>query len=80
MPFEVKQNKGCWYHIGPRPLIWRPGSFQAWMQGDINYDTHGALAIAIVVDDHTGDVHVVPAQSIHFGVIPNPEEKTNAPQ
>ncbi len=79
MPFAIKQNKACWYYIGARPLIWWPGSFQAWMQGDINYDTHGALAIAIVVDDRTGEVHVVPAQSIHFGVTPDPKEKTDAP-
>ncbi len=74
MATEIKQNKACWYHVGPRPRIWRGGSFQAWMPGHIDYDT-SALVLAVVVDANTGRTHVVPAEDVQFGA--NPKEMPN---
>jgi hypothetical protein len=59
----MKDTRCCWYRENEK-TDWKTGKFHQW---SVNYHEHGPTPVAIVEDEKTYSVIVVPAYCINFG-------------
>lgn len=75
--------RACWYRLRHKPMTgpWQPlphrgGRFHLFTTDHIEYETGPRLfPVAIVEDEQTGTVHVIPAQDVCFGSVPKFADK-----
>ena len=72
------KTRPCWYRLRRKTMkgTWetlphRGGHFYLFTTDHIEYsDGPGPFPVAVIEDDATGAVHVVPAQDVCFGTVP----------